>query len=330
MIEIFNAVKDAGSICISGHIRPDGDSISSCTAIYAYIQNNYNTDRSKKVVVYTEEYDEKLAFLDKDKEYNKSFSRGESFDLFIAVDCGSIDRLGAAQESFEVSTNKICIDHHISNTGFADINVVRPDASATCEVLFDLFEYEKIDLRTATALYTGIIHDTGVFKHSNTTRHTMEVAGALLEKGVNASWLIDKTFYEKTHLQNLMLGRCLMSSMLLLDGKIIVSKIEKRILDMYDAKSSDLDGVIDQLRVTEGVEVAIFLKEEEPQKYKVSMRSNGIVDVSKIAVMFGGGGHVKAAGCTMTGSFYDVTNNISAVIEHQLEEAKEMMDEWNN
>jgi len=195
------------------------------------------------------------------------------------------------------------------------------DSSSTCEVLFDLFDIEKISKATAEALYLGIVHDTGVFKHSNTTEKTMAIAGKLITLGATPNKIIDETFYQKTFVQNQVLGRCLLESILLLDGKIIVSSISKRAQNFYNVAPSDLDGVIDQLRITKGVEAAIFLREDNVQEYKVSMRSNGIVDVSKIAVFFGGGGHILAAGCSMKGSLHDVINNLTIGIEHQLKNA---------
>jgi len=139
-----------------------------------------------------------------------------------------------------------------------------------------------------------------------------------LEKGVSASKVIDDSFYRKTYMQNQILGRCLLESILLLDGKIIFSAVSQKMMELYGAVPADLDGIIDQLRVTEGVEVAILVREEGSQNHKISMRSNGKVDVSKICCLFGGGGHKMAAGCMMTGSVHDVINNLSGQIEHQL------------
>ena len=240
------------------------------------------------------------------------------YDVFLSLDCGSPDRLGAAEPAFEAAKQTISIDHHISNTKFAETNHVFADASSTCEVLYREMEPEKISLATAECLYVGIVHDTGVFKHSNTSKETMLIAAELLDKGIASSKIIDETFYQKTYIQNQILGRCLLESVLVLDGKVIFSSVSQKTQELYGNQPSDLSGVIDQLRITKGVEVAILLREEGSQVYKVSLRSNNDVDVSKIAVAFGGGGHVKAAGCTMTGSLHDVVNNLTKHIEYQL------------
>ena len=147
----------------------------------------------------------------------------------------------------------------------------------------------------------------------------MGIAAKLMEKGVPFTRIIEESFYQKTYLQNQILGRALMESMLVCDGQVIVSVIRKKDMEFYGVDSRDLEGIVSQLRNTKGVEVAIFLYETAIQEYKVSMRSNGAVDVSKIAVYYNGGGHVKAAGCTMQGSIHDVINNLTGHIARQLD-----------
>jgi len=146
----------------------------------------------------------------------------------------------------------------------------------------------------------------------------MEIAGILLEKGVSSSKIIDGTFFEKSYLQTQLLGRSLTESVLYLEGKVIASIVSLSMKKLYGAVSSDFDGVIDNLRVTRGVEVAILITEEEESKCKVSMRSNHEVNVSAIAQSFGGGGHVKAAGCTMTGSPDEILKKILSAVSEQL------------
>ena len=213
----------------------------------------------------------------------------------------------------------LCIDHHITNEGFAASNVIDPGASSSCEVLYGLLEDSMITKETAECLYTGIIHDTGVFKYSNTSAKTMGIAGKLMEKGIDFSAIIDESFYEKTYLQNQILGRALFESVTFLEGRCIFSVIRLKDMRFYGVSSQDLDGIVEQMRVTKGVECAIVLYEIQSQVFKVSLRSKRFLDVSKVAAYFGGGGHVRAAGCTMSGSLYDVINNLSAHIEKQLE-----------
>ncbi|WP_167956751.1 DHH family phosphoesterase [Anaerosporobacter faecicola] len=315
-MKLLEAIKDVKTIAISGHVRPDGDCVGSCMATYHYIKENLP---EVQVDVFLESVASSFGMLANLDQIHMDYRTDiKSYDLFLSLDCGSADRLGNAQPIFEQAKETICIDHHISNTKFAKENYIFPDASSTCEVLYGLFDEEKISLQTAQALYLGIVHDTGVFKHSNTSEKTMMIAGKLLSKGVSSAQIIDESFYQKTYLQNQILGRCLLESFLVLDGKCIISTLNKKTMDFYEVTSEDLDGVIDQLRVTKGVEVAVFIYETLPQEYKVSMRANGNVDVSKIAVYFGGGGHVKAAGCSLKGVMHDVINNIVRHIDIQL------------
>ncbi|HKL80235.1 MAG TPA: bifunctional oligoribonuclease/PAP phosphatase NrnA [Mobilitalea sp.] len=305
-------------IAIAGHIRPDGDCVGSCTALYQYLKQNMDEFGIDKVEVYLEAFGDEYRILKGSEDIKHSYDSEEIYDLFISLDCGSLDRLGKAVKYFNTAAKSINIDHHISNTLFADVSHVVDDASSTCEVLFDLFDESRISKEVAEALYLGIIHDTGVFKHTNTSEKTMVAAGKLIGKGINFSGLIDETFYSRTYMQTQLLGRCLMESIIMLDGRVIISMLNRRTLDFYGADHSDLDGIIDQLRAAKGTEVAIFIYETDPQEYKVSMRSNGEVNVSRIAVYFGGGGHIKAAGCSMRGSAHDVINNLVKHVEAQL------------
>lgn len=315
-MKFLEKIENANTIAIGGHIRPDGDCVGSCMGLFGYLSDHYP---EKKVCVYLEEIPEAFDYLKIEEAMSEKADR---YDLFIALDCGSIDRLGEAQSVFEKAADTICVDHHISNTKFAKENIVKADASSTCEILCELLPMDEIGTFSATAFYTGIIHDTGVFKHSNTSKKTMEMAGSLVEKGIPFGKIIDESFYMKTYRQLQIMGRCLLESIRVMDGRCIVSVVTKQMMDFYGAKSSDLDGIIDELRTTQGVEVAVLLTEKEPLEFKVSMRSNQIVDVSKIAVFFGGGGHVRAAGCTIKGSSYDVINNLTEHIEKQLNQEK--------
>ncbi len=145
----------------------------------------------------------------------------------------------------------------------------------------------------------------------------MRIAGRLMDKGVPFGKIIDGSFYMKTYKQLQIMGRCLMESVRIMDGRCIFSIVRKNIFDLYNAESADLDGIIDEMRTTEGIEVAILLSERGPQEYKVSMRSNEVIDVSVIACYFGGGGHVHASGCTIKGDAFDVVNNLTKHIEKQ-------------
>lgn len=313
--EIFGQAKNAA---ILGHVRPDGDCVGACLGLKNYL---VRLAPELSVQVYLEVIPDSFCFLTGAEDISHDPADGTVYDLCIALDVSDKERLGDFVQYFEHAGKTVCIDHHVTNQGFAEISHICPDASATSEVLCTLMDDEFVDKAVAECLYMGIVHDTGVFKHSNTSGETMRIAGRLMEKGIDFSEIIDRTFFEKTYKQNQILGRMLTESVVFMDGLCIFAAVRKKNMDFYQAGAKDLEGIIDQLRVTKGVECAIFLCETAAQVYKVSMRSNQVVDVSRVASFFGGGGHVRAAGCTMAGSVHDVINNLSEHIERQLIEA---------
>lgn len=315
MTGLREIAQDAGSILIAGHIRPDGDCVGACVAAHLYLKRLYP---EASIYSYVEKLPEIYRFLDPEDTIFVRELPGQPVDLFISLDSSTTDRLGAAEPLFSKAQNTVCIDHHVSNLGYAEKNFIVSGASSTCEVLYGFLEEELIDERIAEALYIGIIMDTGVFRYSCTSKRTMQIAGELMEKGIPFWKYIDECFYQRTYTQTQLLGRTLLTSMRLMEGKVIVATVTKRSLEFYGAETEDVEGIIDQLRLTKGVEVALLLQEIGDQEYKVSMRSNTEIDVSRIAVYFGGGGHVKAAGCTMRGSIHDVVNNITEHIEFQM------------
>lgn len=312
---LVEKLKQAKRVAILGHVHPDGDCAGSCLGLYNYLSENY-PDHSADI--YLEPLAVKFNYLKHFDKINSDPSTGRTYDLCVCLDSSDRERLGDFGIYLDTAADSLCVDHHITNTGYARDNVVISDASSTCEVLYGLLDEEKISKEVAECIYTGIIHDTGVFKYSNTSAHTMMVAGKLMEKGIDFSGIIDDSFYRKTNVQNQILGRALLESITFLDGRCIFSVIRAKDMEFYGVGSKDMDGIIDQLRITEGIECAVFMYETGNQEFKVSLRSNSIVDVSKIAAYFGGGGHVRAAGCTMSGSIYDVINNLSSHIEKQL------------
>lgn len=314
MIDLSLELSQVKTVGITGHIRPDGDCVGSTMGLYNYIFENYP---NVAVYVFLEECGDEFSYIPNIRRIRHEADEDIKLDLCIVLDCSAIDRIEPFAAMFHGAKKTICIDHHVSNEAFAMVNEVVSDASSTCEVLYHLLKPELISKEVAECLYTGIIHDTGVFKYSCTSKETMAIAGELMEKGIDYSYIIDNSFYKKTYVQNQILGRALLESVLFFNGKCIFSVLRKKDLDFYGVCGRDLGGIIEQLRLTDGVEVAIFIYETGVHEYKVSMRSKNYIDVSKICVLFGGGGHVRAAGCTMTGSPHDIINNLGAQIELQ-------------
>ncbi len=309
--QILGEVKN---VAIGGHVRPDGDCVGSCMALAEYIRKWYS---ECNVDVYLEEIAEEYKCIVGTDQIIHEIPE-TCYDLFICLDCGDEDRLGFSGKLFEDAKRTYCIDHHISNTAFADDSYIVPDASSTAELVYHVMEDKKITLEIATALYLGIVHDTGVFQYSCAKPSTFRVAAKLLEKGVDAPTLITDTYYEKTYIQNRMLGIALNKSRLHEGGKVISSVITTKEMEELQANPKDLDAIVSQLRITKGVEVAIFLYQTGENSYKISLRAKDYVDVSKVAVTFGGGGHIKASGASMDGTSEEIINKLLTELKEQL------------
>ncbi|MBQ7076529.1 MAG: bifunctional oligoribonuclease/PAP phosphatase NrnA [Lachnospiraceae bacterium] len=309
--EILKNVKTVG---ISGHVRPDGDCIGSTLGLYLYIKKYF---KDVTVELNLEKNPSCFDFLTGVDEINHSQS-DKVYDVYFALDCGDLTRLGDFAKLFQSAKHTVCIDHHKSNTDFADESLIKPGYSSTSQMVFELLPEEKIDKDIAECLYVGIIHDTGVFQYSSTTKDTMRAAGILMDKGIDYAGIIDRTFFEKSYVQNRIMAKAILDSTLYEDGKIISSVISKATMNEYNACPFDLDGIINQLRITSGVEVAIFLYESGENEYKVSLRSKKRVDLSKIALKFGGGGHERAAGATITGEPNEIIERVITEIRKEL------------
>ena len=315
-ISLSELLDGKKTVALGGHIRPDGDCVGSCMGLYLYLREQYpqmDTD------VYLEYIPEAYRFIQDTEAARHDITPGQVYDLFICLDCGDEERLGFAAPLFESARQTCCIDHHASNRSFADYNEIEADASSTSELVYHLLDQEKISRACAEALYMGIAHDTGVFRYSCTSPETLEAAAGLLRKGINGSEIVEKTFYEKTYVQNQILGLALLESILILDKRCIVTWITKKNMAFFEAIPADMDGIVNQLLAVKGVECAIFMYETGTLEYKISMRSKGKVDVAGVAVKFGGGGHVRAAGCTMNGTYHDNINNLAIGIAEQLD-----------
>lgn len=316
-LDILKECKNAGRIGISGHVRPDGDCTGACLGLWQYLRKCLP---GADVRVFLEKPPDIFSQIGGFGEIVTDFPDEAPFDVFFVLDT-SPDRLGDAEKYFLSAIKKINIDHHVTNRGCGDVHYIRPQVGSTCELLYDLMDKDKLDRDIALAVYTGIIHDTGVFQYSNTSPETMRKGAELIGYGFDFPRLIQETFYQRTYVQAQIMGRALMESIRFMDGSCIVSAVDKRIMDFYNAQPKDLDGIVNQLRNIKGISCAIFMYQTGGQEYKVSLRSDEKVDVARVAAYFGGGGHARAAGCTMTGTFHDCVNNLSLHIEEQLKAA---------
>lgn len=296
---IKEEILNSKNIVILTHEVPDGDAIGSSLAMYIGLKQ-----LGKEVDIVIPKYSKTFSFLPCVNEI-KLEGRMENYDLAMALDCGDIKRLNGFSKYFEYANCKISIDHHEANTMFADYNFINPLAPACCQILITVLKALNIEITKdiGTCLLTGIITDTGGFKYQGVKAETFEFAAELLSKGVNVSDIYRKVLQtvpkEKFELRKIAMNRI----ELLEGGKIAFTYITKK--DEDETKSEDHDGIVEIGRDIEGVEVSIFLRETDSNCYKLSLRSNDYVNVSDICVLFGGGGHMRAAGGIITGLSFE-------------------------
>ncbi len=311
--EILKEIKIAKDIVILTHNNPDGDAIGSSLAVYSALKN-----AGKNVEVIIPELPRLFNFLPGAEDIKKEGSK-ESYDLAISVDCATLKLLNGWSNYFEDAKFRVVIDHHSTNAMYGDLNYVDLSAPACCQVLYSLFNYYdvKITPEIGTCLMTGIITDTGGFQYSGVSRETFEIAADLLDTGVNISKIYKKVFATRTK-GNFALRKIALDRMELLeDGRISFTYITREDEEKVNAETGDYEGIVDEGRNIEGVEVAIFLHEVK-DGFKVSTRANEYVNVSDVCLMFGGGGHPRAAGATMQGTPEQIKEKLVKEIKLQL------------
>ncbi|MBR1737990.1 MAG: bifunctional oligoribonuclease/PAP phosphatase NrnA [Firmicutes bacterium] len=312
-IELQEAIKNGNNICIAGHINPDGDAVSSALGLALCLKMI-----GKDVTVLLEDYSHKFHYI-KGKEmiYKGDYDKLAP-DLFIAVDCGSKDRLGDAQSVFDRTEKTINIDHHISNTEYAKYNVVYPNASSSSEVVFEIIRnFSVITDDIATALYTGIVSDTGGFKHNCTSPRTHEIASVLIGFDVPYSEIQNRILYSKSREELSVFIKAL--GKLKIENGISRITLTKDEIAESGATYKDLDGIVSFILNVDDVDASVFIYEKENGKSKVSMRSIS-TDVSGIAVKHGGGGHKLAAGADFDCSVEEAEKIIVKELEAALSE----------
>lgn len=304
---IIEEIKKAESIVILTHEAPDGDAIGSSLAMKVALKQ-----LGKNADVIIKEFPRVFDFLPERQEVKKE-SDIEKYDLAISLDCADFKRL-IGNEYFEKAKQTIVIDHHGSNQMYGDINFVNPVSPACCQILIGMFQYFdiEIDKELGTCILTGIITDTGGFRYSKVTAETFEFTADLLQKGVNVSDIYKRVLDTKTKANFELMRRTIDRMEFLEDGKITFTYITNKDLEDVNAGVGDHEGLVEVGRDIEGVEVSVFIRQREDDKnaYKVSMRSNDYVNVSDVCLMFGGGGHEKAAGAVVQGDIEQVKQKV--------------------
>lgn len=294
MKKIIELLDKSQKVSIITHINADGDAIGSSQAMAEVLRN-----MGKTVNIYTEEAVEKrLSFISEGiSVFDDDF---QAADTCVVLDCGSLDRTGKRSVILESAKIVINIDHHRTNTMFGDENLVMPDASATGEILALLFDQMGVNYTDAIAkyLYVAICSDTGRFSYSNVSKQTFLIAAKLVEYNINHAEISRLLFESKDLNTELMRAELTGNIHSYCDGKLRIVSAGKDLAEKYGIAQGDIQDIVDIPRRIEGTQIAVGLKEKDG-KIHVSFRSNGKADVSELAISFGGGGHAKAAGCTL-------------------------------
>ena len=316
--EIVNEIKLSKSIILTAHINPDGDALGSLLAFYFMIDDfckKNNMEKMIKIVVddklpkYMRHFEDTELIWSYEKfgeEFKHNFQNDEKFDLFISLDCANEERYGKAIEIKKLSKKSINIDHHISNTEHADFNYVE-DICSTGELLYQFLEIFEIELREKIAkyMYLGIINDTGNFRHDNVTEHTFFVCSKLIGAGVN-NHKIANIIFEVSEKKVGFIGEIYKNKKINEHYKFISYYLTQEKMKELSIEKDDTDGAAEMLLKIEGMELSLFVREDVDGSLKGSFRANDKYNVNKIASIFGGGGHIKAAGFKTHLSFEEI------------------------
>ncbi|MBN7772144.1 DHH family phosphoesterase [Clostridium aminobutyricum] len=294
--EIADVLWNAESVLLYPHVNMDGDCLGSAVALCAALRKI-----GKEAYVLIE--DEIAAFLRfMEKDYcTEELQIIKEPDVCICIDCGEPERFKYRKDKFFQGKTTICIDHHLTTEPFADLNYIDPKAAATGEIIYELLNGMRIviDKEIGEALYAAIATDTGNFQYSNTTKNTHEIVAGLFDCGIDHN-KVSIQLYQNIRAEKILLqNRTLQTLKLFAQGQAAICCTTKAMLEETGGKMEETEGFIEVLRSISGVEVAVFVKEVTDTTSKISMRSKEKVNVAEISKEFHGGGHMRAAGCTL-------------------------------
>lgn len=313
--QIIEVIRSNTSFLLTTHEGPDGDAIGSSLALASFLRKI-----GKSVTVhYRDPVPDLYAFLPAATTVLPHIP-DEHYDVAFVLDIGERKRAGNEFCNFSRVTTTVNLDHHLSCDNFGDYNLIDPQAAATGILVYRIataFGY-RFDRETALCIYVATITDTGSFRYSNANREAFTVAGEMIECGVNA-WDVAEQLYENQPQRRLeLLAKCLPTLEVFKDGQAASVTVTS---DMYASCGADAeltDGFVNYPRSIRGVEVAIFFRQLEENKYKVGFRSKGKVNVAAFSAALGGGGHHNAAGCTLDGTLDDVKTLVYRIVEDSL------------
>ena len=309
--DILNKISEANNILIISHIGPDGDTIGSALGLANIINSNFENKNVHFVIQH--KIPDIYKFLPNSQKAILTNKEVEisCYDLAIGVDCAAKKRMGYFEPIFDKAKVKINIDHHETNNGYADINVIVGNSSSTGEILFDFAQKMnlKITRECAICLYTALLTDTGAFRYSNTTSNTLFVASKLVELGANSHDIYEHCFESRPLEMLKITSQALANANFVCDNKIAYTLVDRKMLNEFGALDEHLEGIPEMLRGAMPVEISFIIKETVKGEAKFSFRSKTI-DVASLCEQYGGGGHKLAAGCVLNTTLEDALNQV--------------------
>ncbi len=309
--EAFGLLEKADDILILTHRNPDGDAVGSVFAMY-----NVLKEMGKNVRCITDGVEDSLAFVVCDEAYSDFEPR-----FVLSVDLADNKLMPSDVFSRYAECVNLCIDHHAANTPYAEHLLLDSEASAACEVIYDMLSCagQEISLKTAEALYLGLSTDTGCFRYPNTTAKTLNAAAALVARGVDNGEINRRVFETKTMEFFRFESLAAASMKTYFDGKCAVITLTQDMFRRTGVNEANTHSISAMPRQIEGVLIGIVIKEKKDGGYKISVRSNAPASASAVCECFGGGGHVLAAGCELTGRPSEVRNMLLEAVRKELD-----------
>ncbi len=316
--QIIDQLIKSRKVLVASHANPDGDAIGALLATGLALKSMH-----KDVCMYNESAIPAVyRFLPSVRQIGHVFDPIETYDTIMILDCGSIERVGTLAPQIRKGQTIINIDHHITNTQFGDLQWIDADACATAEIIYRLIKKLKLtfDCPIATAIYTGILTDTGSFRFSSTNQQAFAICADMIENGANPYEVAQHVYGHYSLGRIKLLNLALDSLEISPNGKISIMALTQDMMDMTRTQEEDIDGIINYARRIEDVKVAALIHEvagngRARRQYHVSLRSDGEVNVALIAAQFGGGGHANAAGFSVEATLSDLKNKIVELSE---------------
>jgi phosphoesterase RecJ-like protein len=309
--EIFQILKQYNRFMLGCHLHPDGDAIGSLMALGISLEKTGKEVR----MVCPEGIPSVFRFLEGSERVVRQPEEGFEPEVVIALDCA--DRARLSLPNWPLTAILINIDHHITNTGFGHVSLVQSDAAATGEIVYDLIGEGGLPLpqAVASAIFTAIATDTGFFRFPSTSGKILRLAATLMEdNNVSLAQIAEQVHDEKSFDSLKLLAEVLSTLTVGEDRKVAWMVLSQEMLNKYKAELEETESFVNYARSVSGVEVGLLFKELEPGDIKVSWRSGASVDVSKLAAEFGGGGHARAAGCTLKKTLKEATDEVLGFI----------------